>query len=1400
MEREGLANILHISHVLSGELQFEKLLTQFAELCLNNTAADRCVIMENQEGKLLIQADGNKEKGVKVMQSIPIESRGRIQRTFILAEQLPLFAVDTVVKQQQSVLVDNFADHQDDPYVKNYQPKSAFCTPIVFDGQLSAVVYLESFIQEKAFTLYAQEFVEIVGEQFAISLQNAKKHQKLKHRYNDIEGELFNQKDRINQFQQNVRLLGEIGQDIAGNRNIEQIIDSVYANVNTLMDASLFSIGIYNEKQNTIELPATIENDVKLSPHSYSMDENTRLAVWCLKHAKEVFINDYVSDFHRYFPNTPMPNPKVGEIPDSVIYLPIFVKNEAIGVITVQSFRKYAYSEYHLNILRNLAIYVAIALENAEAYQELEQSRTEIADQKTLIEANSAELAQQKEQIANAYQDFKLLAGLGRNITTNLKIEAIVKSAHKALSTLMDTTIFTIGIYNDEDKTLNMPLTIEDGNVLGAHGYSVKDNEHRMAVWCFQNAEEALISNYREEYNNYFPNVPFAEPKIGELPNSLMYLPIFSQGNVIGVITVQTMQEAAYNEYHLNFVKNLAVYVGIALENAEAYRNIEASKTEINEQKQLIEQSYENVKLLGQMGKNVISNLEVEGIVDTVYENINSLMDAPIFSIGLYNPDNRKIEVTGSIENYKKLPFHSYSVDSKNSLSALCFNENREINISDCQLEFNLYFPDAPLPTPDVGGLPESIIYLPLQAKNTTVGVLTVQSFNKCAYNNYQLDMLRNLAVYISIALENADAMKRIEVSKEEIAEKGELLEQSFNNVKLLKDIGQGITASLSAQKIIETVYANVNSLMDASVFWIGIYDRYTQAIEFQGAKEKGKTLEDFSITLTEDHKLAVWCFNHQKEVFINNVEEEYQLYTKKRTTPVAGDSAESIIYIPLTVNEKKLGVLTVQSFQKNAYTSYHLDILQSLATYVFIGLENARLYENMEEKVRERTEELETKNEQINQSFENIKLLSEIGQDIIGSLSIDHIISKVYDNVNNLMDASTFGIGVVDRPTGKIKFRGAIEKGEKLPEFFHSLDDNQRFSVWTIDNEETVFINNATEEYSKYIPQTKAPVAGDDAESILYVPLITQNGCVGVITVQSFERNAYTTYHLDLLKNLAVYIGIALENAAAYREIESFSKHIESTNQKLTSSINYAKRIQDSILPLMETIKRQLPQCFVMYKPRDIVSGDFYWIYENYGKVFIAVIDCTGHGVPGAFMSMVGNDLLNEVVINIGYEEPDYILSELHMGIRNALRQDKTDNRDGMDVAICVIDKKANRLDYAGAKRPLVYVKDNELHEIKPTRLSVGGYQEKTYRSYKKHSMSTAGVDAFYLYTDGYQDQFGGESKRKFRSRDFKNLLLKIHKEPMDQQQERLEDALSKWMGETKQIDDILVMGFKVD
>jgi len=271
--------------------------------------------------------------------------------------------------------------------------------------------------------------------------------------------------------------------------------------------------------------------------------------------------------------------------------------------------------------------------------------------------------------------------------------------------------------------------------------------------------------------------------------------------------------------------------------------------------------------------------------------------------------------------------------------------------------------------------------------------------------------------------------------------------------------------------------------------------------------------------------------------------------------------------------------------------------------------------------------------------------------------------------------------------------------------------------------------------------------------------------------------------------------------------EIQSQRDALKQTNAKLNkayddvrSSVQYAQRIQQAMLPTLPSIQAALPQSFVLFKPRDIVSGDFYWFGETRQKHIIAAVDCTGHGVPGAFMSLIGNDLLNEIVTVRQIDIADLILNELDKGVRKALKQDQNQGRDGMDLALCVIDKEENFLDFAGAKNPLIYIHNQEVITIRGSRMPIGGKQDDgETRLFEMHHIDFEAQDTFYLCSDGYQDQFGGSQNRKFMSKNMKELFLKIHHEDMDFQKNTLDQTIEKWRGEEEQIDDILVIGFRV-
>ncbi len=263
--------------------------------------------------------------------------------------------------------------------------------------------------------------------------------------------------------------------------------------------------------------------------------------------------------------------------------------------------------------------------------------------------------------------------------------------------------------------------------------------------------------------------------------------------------------------------------------------------------------------------------------------------------------------------------------------------------------------------------------------------------------------------------------------------------------------------------------------------------------------------------------------------------------------------------------------------------------------------------------------------------------------------------------------------------------------------------------------------------------------------------------------------------------------------------ELRTTNKEIKKKNKQIIESITYARRIQNSILVPEIEIKKSLPNLFILYKPKDIVSGDFYWFNEIEGKIIIAAVDCTGHGVPGAFMSMIGDSLLYQIVNDKKIKNADKILSELHNGIRKSLNQEETKNRDGMDMALCVIDKKERKVEFSGAKNPLIYIHNDKLVQIKGDKRSIGGRQKEKERIFKRHEMKLEKDTVLYVFSDGYQDQFGGEKNRKFMIKRLKELFLKIHKKEMQEQKKILNLTIESWMMDNKQLDDILIVGIKI-
>lgn len=295
----------------------------------------------------------------------------------------------------------------------------------------------------------------------------------------------------------------------------------------------------------------------------------------------------------------------------------------------------------------------------------------------------------------------------------------------------------------------------------------------------------------------------------------------------------------------------------------------------------------------------------------------------------------------------------------------------------------------------------------------------------------------------------------------------------------------------------------------------------------------------------------------------------------------------------------------------------------------------------------------------------------------------------------------------------------------------------------------------------------------------------------------------------------ILIYARDIRERLKMEKEIRDKNYIIEQKNKDITDSINYAKRIQQAILADMSEIKNVIPESFILFKPKDIVSGDFYWFTHRDGTVFIAAVDCTGHGVPGGFMSMIATSFLQEVINEKNILSPERVLDEMRSKITVALKQkgDVMENRDGLDIALCSISN--NSLKFSGANNPLwivrkdtngiseieerIYLKSNNgysLVEFSPDKQPIGAHPNP--QPFTLKSVNLKKGDSLYLFSDGYADQFGGPKRKKFMYRNFAELILSLQEKSMNEQHKALDSVIEEWRGSLEQIDDILVIGLR--
>ncbi len=499
----------------------------------------------------------------------------------------------------------------------------------------------------------------------------------------------------------------------------------------------------------------------------------------------------------------------------------------------------------------------------------------------------------------------------------------------------------------------------------------------------------------------------------------------------------------------------------------------------------------------------------------------------------------------------------------------------------------------------------------------------------------------------------------------------------------------------------------------------------------------------------------------------------------------------------------------------------------------VTVGGYNIRTYQIQEQKrrleyqVEERTNELAEKtwelenqtkqlenqnsllakqSKEIKVAYDNVNILSEVGQKITSTLDMRQMIETVYQNVSALMPVDRFGIGVFNKDSQRLEFPFFVEGETYFPFHTKSLRDKKRLSVICYESQKEISIQDFEKENKNYATDGIEMELGKTPNSAAYFPLSVEQHAIGILTVQSFQKNAYSNQDLTILRSLAAYTSIALDNARAY-------KTIETNNRNITDSIRYALTIQQAMLPEKDLLNSLFNSHFVIFKPLSIVSGDFYWVSKVETEIdgiiqtrtYAAIIDCTGHGVPGGFMSVIGKTLLDEIVQTQQIKQPAQILELLDKNTRAVLKQDQTSNDDGMDIALfCMeeLEKDTFKITFSGAKRPLYFVEKSnsvpKLSIIKGDRRSIGGRTRKNKVQFTNNEIILEKGSLIYLTTDGFADQPNPERK-KIGSVQLQKVLEKNALHIITKQKIELLSLLRKHKQESAQVDDISLIGIRI-
>ena len=546
---------------ITSELTIQGLLTKALQMVVRHTNADKGYFFIYRN--LRFTAAAHMEKGTEKVNMIELKKEGALNH-----EMLPLSVLNSTVKTREIIKLKNAANsglYFNDHYIRSHHPHAIICYPILRNGELKAIFYLESRKKDQTFENTYFEYNPILNEQIAISIDNAFAYENLLEQARAAI--LSQEKSRTNETFENFKVLTLLEKDISENTDPKRMTALIYASLNKVMHIDELSWGFVEEEIQSlglIEMQAANTDPVRVS---LSMEDHSSMKVWALENDCPVVINHYQNEIGSFIPDA---NLAEDHFEGSAIYTPIYIEGKPCGVLSVRAKHEGEYQNHHLYFLENLALLLGYTQETNILKNQFEALNTRLKDNTSEAEnevyERNRELAKKVTELEKENSYITLLNALSKEITSCLSIPEVIDATYQGAHLMMGPSYFAIGLYEPKKQCLHFARAREKGKIIESFNYKLNDEKY-LAVRCFKNQREILFNNYTTEYTALTDLAQPPKPPTSQLPASVIFLPLSIDKEQLGVITVQSFNKNAFTKIHLKKLKQLKTYIAIALRN-----------------------------------------------------------------------------------------------------------------------------------------------------------------------------------------------------------------------------------------------------------------------------------------------------------------------------------------------------------------------------------------------------------------------------------------------------------------------------------------------------------------------------------------------------------------------------------------------------------------------------------------------------------------------------------------------------------------------------------------------------------------------------------------------------------------------------------------------------------------